>query len=146
MLQMMASLTEREREFVTSTTTAAMITVADGVAKPARVAIGMLDGVVLSSGTADRVRTLRLRMDPRCTLFLFVGDWQWLALETTVILHEGEEAMALQVPLLRQIQGRPTGPLSWFDGDIDEADLLDSMRSENRLLYEFQVHRSYGMI
>ena len=109
-----------------------MITVADGVARLARVAVGMLDGVLLSSGRADRVRTLRLREDPRCTLFVFAGDWQWLTLESTVILREGEEAMALQVPLPRQIQDRPTGPLSWFEGDIEEAELLASMRADRR--------------
>lgn len=139
-------LTDAQSDFLATTTTAAMITVADGVAKPARVAIGMLDRVLLSSGTADRVRTLRLRQDPRCTLLVFRGDWEWLALESTVVLREGDEAMALQVPLLRQIQGRPTGPLSWFNGDIDETDLLDSMKAEGRLLYEFEIHRCYGMI
>ena len=139
-------LTDAQSDFLSTTTTAAMITVYDGVAKPARVAVGMLDGVLLSSGTADRVRTLRLRRDPRCTLLVFRGDWEWLALESTVVLREGEDAMALQVPLLRRIQGRPTGPLSWFNGDIEEADLVDSMRAEGRLLYEFEIHRCYGMI
>lgn len=49
-----------------------MITIGrDGMPKPAR--------------AADRVRTKRLRRDPRCALFVFDAASSWLALETQVL-------------------------------------------------------------
>jgi hypothetical protein len=42
------------------------------------------------------------------------------------------------------MQGRPAGPL-WRSGhELDETAFLDQMRAERRLVYEFEVERSYG--
>lgn len=123
-----------------------MITIGqDGMPKVARVGIAVVDGKVWSSGTEGRVRTRRLRRDPRCTLFVFDEQFAFLTLETTVTLLEGPEAPALNLRLFRVMQNRPTGPLSWFGGEMDEASFLQRMAEEGRLVYEFEVHRSYGI-
>lgn len=123
-----------------------MITIGqDGMPKVARVGIAVVDGKVWSSGTEGRVRTRRLRRDPRCTLFVFDEQFAFLTLETTVTLLEGSEAPALNLRLFRVMQNRPTGPLSWFGGEMDEASFLQRMAEEGRLVYEFEVHRSYGI-
>lgn len=47
--------------------------------------------------------------------------------------------------LFRVMQDRPSGPLSWFGGDVEEDSLRQTMIDEGRLIYEFDVVRSYGM-
>ncbi|MGH9087203.1 MAG: pyridoxamine 5'-phosphate oxidase family protein [Acidimicrobiales bacterium] len=126
---------------------AAMVTVGgDGIPKVARVGIALVDGRLWSSGTRDRVRTRRLRRDPRCTVFVFDRGFSWVALETTVAVLDGPEAPAQNLALFRVMQGRPEGPLSWFGGEIDEAAFLDAMRDEGRVVYDFDVERSYGLV
>ncbi|MDX6410347.1 MAG: hypothetical protein QOE13_3418, partial [Gaiellaceae bacterium] len=72
-----------------------MITVAaDGVAKAVRIAVGLVDGKLWSSGTQTRARTRRLRQDPRCTLYVHDAKWFYLTLETTVTLLELPDAAA----------------------------------------------------
>ena len=124
---------------------AAMITIGEGGwPKPVRVGIALVDGKLWSSGTQDRVRTRRLRRDPRCTLFVFDQAFRWLAVEATVTILEGPEAAAQNLQLFRVMQDRPGGPLSWFGGELDEGAFLQAMAEEHRLIYEFDVHRSYG--
>ena len=123
-----------------------MITVTrGGIAKVARVAVALVDGRLLSSGTQDRVRTKRLRRDPRCTLFVHDPSFSWLGLETRVTILEGPDVPAQSVRMFREMQGRPTGPLSWFGGELDEEAFLRQMVDERRLIYEFEVDRAYGM-
>lgn len=105
----------------------------------------MIDGRLWSSGTRDRVRTKRLRTDPRCTLFVFDEAYSALTLETTVALLDGPGAAGLNLQLFRMMQARPTGPLSWFGGEVDEDAFLRAMEEEGRLIYEFEVQRSYGL-
>ena len=60
------SLTESQRTFLENNNAAAMITIAeDGMPKAVRVSIALIDGKLWSSGTQDRIRTDRLRRDPR---------------------------------------------------------------------------------
>jgi hypothetical protein len=140
------ALSDRDIEFLRDHHSAAMITVApSGVAKAARVGVALVDGKLWSSGTQGRVRTRRLRSDPRCTLFVFDSRAASLTLETTVTILEGDEAPRLNLRLFREMQGRPTGPLSWFGGDIAEDEFLRAMVDEERLVFEFAVHRAYGM-
>jgi pyridoxamine 5'-phosphate oxidase-like protein len=123
-----------------------MITIGgSGLPKPVRVGIALVDGKLWSSGTQDRIRTRRLRHDPRCTLFVFDQAFRWLALETTVTILEGPEAAAQNLRLFRVMQDRPSGPLSWFGGELNEEAFLQAMADEHRLIYEFGVHRSYGL-
>ena len=142
----MTGLGERERAFLDANHSAAMITLGgDGVPKVARVGVALIDGRLWSSGTADRVRTRRLRTNPTCTLFVFDTAFAFLALETTVTIRDGADAAELNLRLFRLMQGKPEGPLSWFGSELEEADFLSTMRAENRLIYDFEVHRTYGL-
>jgi Pyridoxamine 5'-phosphate oxidase len=139
-------LTDSERAFLEKNHSAAMITVtADGVAKVARVGVAVIDCKLWSSGTADRVRTKRLRCDPRCTLYVHDNAFGFLAVEATVTILDGPDAPALNLRLFRAMQRKPTGPLSWFGGEFEEPDFLARMESEQRLIYEFELHRTYGL-
>jgi len=140
------SLSEKDLEYLKTHQAAAMITVgSDGRPKVARVAVTLVGGKLWSSGTADRARTKRLRRDPRCTLFVFDSGWSWLTLETTVRFLEGPDAADLNLRLFRTMQDRPTGDLSWFGKDYDEEAFRKLMVDEGRLIYEFDVQRTYGM-
>ncbi|HKY77243.1 MAG TPA: pyridoxamine 5'-phosphate oxidase family protein [Acidimicrobiia bacterium] len=139
-------LTDSELAFLEKHHSAAMITVsAHGVPKVVRVGVAMIDGKLWSSGTADRVRTKRLRSDPRCTLYVHDNAFGFLVLETTVTLLDGPDAPDLSLRLFRVMQGKPTGPLSWFGGEYEEDEFLAHMRAEQRLIYEFEPHHTYGL-
>ena len=140
------SLAQQDSDFLTDHHSAAMITVGrDGTPKVARVGVALVDGNLWSSSTADRVRTGRLRRDPRCTLYVHDPGYAWLALETSVTILDGPDAADLNLRLFRVMQDRPTGPLSWFGGELSEDDFLRAMVDEGRLLYEFEVHHTYGL-
>ncbi len=140
------SLSDEDLEYLKTNQSAAMITVGgDGRPKVARVAVTLVDGKLWSSGTADRARTKRLRRDPHCTLFVFDSGWSWLTLETTVRLLDGPDAVDLSMRLFRTMQDRPAGDLTWFGKDYDEQSFRKLMVDEGRLVYEFDVERTYGM-
>jgi hypothetical protein len=140
------ALTAKEIAFLESQHSAAMITIGEGgVPKAVRVGVALVDGKLWSSGTQDRVRTSRLRRDPRCTLFVFDQGYTWLTLETTVTILDGPEAAAQNLRLFRVMQNRPSGPLSWFGGEHDGASFLRTMADEGRLIYQFEVERAYGL-
>jgi PPOX class probable F420-dependent enzyme len=133
-------------EFLAAHRSAAMITIAaDGTPRAVRVGVALVDGKLWSSGTQGRVRTRRLRRDPRCTVFVFdTGGFSWLGLDTTVTILAGPGAAELNLRLFRVMQDRPAGPLSWFGAELGEEAFLARMREEERLIYEFGVHRAYG--
>ena len=140
------NLTESELKFLSANHSAAMITVTpDGVAKVARVGVALIDGQLWSSGTQSRVRTRRLREDPKCTLYVHDNSFGFLALESTVTILDGPDAPERNLRLFRQMQGKPTGPLSWFGGEFEEPDFLAQMKAEERLIYQFEPHRTYGL-
>ena len=140
------ALSAQEISFLESHHSAAMITIGEGgVPKVVRVGVALVDGNLWSSGTRDRVRTRRLRRDPRCTLFVFDQQYSSLSLETTVTILDGPDAAAQNVRLFRTMQNRPTGPLSWFGGELDEDAFIQAMKDEGRLVYQFQVERTYGL-
>lgn len=142
----MTQLTEAQQKFLDNNHAAAMITVGkDGVPRAVRVAVALVDGKLWSSATTERVRSKRLRHDPRCTLFVFDNTWQALTLETTVTLLEGPDIPAQSVKLFRAMQKRPTGNIMWFGKELTEDDFLQAMASESRLIYEFEVKRAYGV-
>ena len=139
-------LTDSEVAFLERNHSAAMITVtADGIPKVARVGVALIDGKLWSSGTADRVRTKRLRTYPRSTLYVHDNAFGFLALESTVTILDGPDAPDLSLRLFRVMQGKPTGPLSWFGGEFEEDDFLAHMHAEQRLIYDFEPHRTYGL-
>jgi hypothetical protein len=138
-------LSAKEIEFLQKNRTAAMITVdSAGVAKTARVGVALVDGLLWSSGNQDRVRTRRLRRDPRCTLFVFSDSFSWLTVESTVSILDGPDAPDLNVRLFREMQNRPTGPLNWFGTELDEDAFKARMVEDGRLVYQFDVQRTYG--
>jgi hypothetical protein len=140
------TLSEKDAEFLADNHAAAMATVGDdGRPKLARVGVALVDGALWSSGTQDRVRTRRLRADPRCTLYVHDQGFSWRALETTVTILDGPDAPRLNLRLFRVMQGKPTGPLSWFGSELDEERFLQTMADEGRLIYEFDVSHSYGL-
>jgi Pyridoxamine 5'-phosphate oxidase len=139
-------LSADEISFLDQHHSAAMITVGTGgTVKAVRVGVAFVDGKLWSSGTSDRVRTRRLRENPQCTLFVFDSAFAWLTLETTVSILDGPDAPAQNLRLFRQMQGKPSGPLHWFGGSLDEDEFLRRMSEEGRLIYEFDVHHSYGL-
>jgi hypothetical protein len=139
-------LTDSELDFLAKNHSAAMVTVTpDGIAKVARVGVALVDGKLWSSGTEDRIRTKRLRRDPRCTLYVHDNTFGFLAIESAVTILDGPDAPALNLTLFRIMQGKPTGPLSWFGGEFEEPDFLARMETEQRLIYEFEPHHSYGL-
>lgn len=139
-------LSEHDLDFLKDHHSAAMITVGpEGMPKVARVGVALVDGRLWSSGTQDRVRTKRLRNDPRCTLFVHDPGFAWLALETTVTVLDGPDAPQQNMRLFRIMQNKPEGPLNWFGGVFDEPEFLTKMVDEQRLIYEFEVHRAYGL-
>jgi hypothetical protein len=139
------TFTAEQSKFLETHHSAAMITIGEGaMPKAVRVGVALVNGGLWSSGTKDRVRTSRLHRDPRCTLFVFDQGFSWLTLETTVTVNDGPNAAVQNLRLFRIMQGRPTGPLSWFTGELGEDAFLQTMVDEGRLSYEFDVLRAYG--
>ena len=140
------SLTDSDKDFLDRNVSAAMITVGSaGIAKAIRVGVKLVDGRIWSSGTRDRVRTKRLRRDPRATFFVFDGEFGYLTLETTVTILDGPDAPELSLRFFRGIQGKPSGPLSWYGDELDEERFLHTMREEGRVIYEGRIDKAYGM-
>jgi len=139
-------LSDADLDFLERQHSAAMITIgAGGMPKVVRVGVARVGEKLWSSGTEDRVRTRRLRRDPRCVLYVHDATYGWLALETTVTILEGPDAAHQSVELFRVMQGKPDGPLSWFGGEYDEAGFRQRMVDERRVIYQFEVTKSYGM-
>ncbi|HWC71027.1 MAG TPA: pyridoxamine 5'-phosphate oxidase family protein [Actinomycetota bacterium] len=139
-------LSDSDLEWLRDHRSAAMITIgADGMAKAVRVGLAFVDGELWSSGRRDRVRTERLRRDPRCTLFVFDSAYAYLTLETSVTILDGPDAPERSLRLFRAMQGKPAGPLAWYGQELDEEDFRRTMAEEGRLIYRFEVHRTYGV-
>lgn len=128
---------DKVRRFLENNHDAVMATTKkDGRPHVARVGIGLVDGKLWSSGTQTRVRTKHLRRDPRSTLFVFgESRWEWLGLETTVSILDGSDAPQLNLELYRTLAGEPD----------DTEEYLQAMVTEQRLIYEFAIEKSYGM-
>ena len=91
------------------------------------------------------MRTRRLRANPRCVLYVHDAIASWMALETTVTILDGADVPAQSVQLFRVMQSRPSGPLSWFASELDEAAFHQQMVDEQRVIYQFEIHKAYGM-
>jgi PPOX class probable F420-dependent enzyme len=135
--------------FIRENQAAAMITLrADGSAHSVRVGVGIVDGKLWSSGTQTRVRTKHLRRDPRSTLFVFDNQFRWLSLECRVNILDGPEAPHLNFRLMEEFQRKmqvEPGKVSWFGRQLTRAEFFDTMVQEQRLIYEFDILRAYGM-
>jgi PPOX class probable F420-dependent enzyme len=144
-------LGERERAFLEEHHSAAMTTLReDGSPHVVRVGAALVDGRLWSSGTQRRVRTRHLRRDPRATLFVFDQRWRGLALDATVTILEGPDAPALNLRLFQVMQrrldpGPAPGHLLWEGTERSAEDFLRIMEAEQRLIYQFEVVRAYGL-
>ena len=108
----------------------------DGTPHVARVDVGLVDGKLWSSSTRTRVRDKHLRRDPRSTLCVLNSDdpYSWLGIEAHVTIHDGSDAPVKNLALYRAIAGEPH--------DVEEY--LEAMVTEQRLIYEFSIDRTYG--
>jgi hypothetical protein len=146
----LSELTGTDRRFLEDHQVAAMITVgADGWGKAVKMEPAVVDGRLWSASHQHKVRTRRLRRDPRATLFYDGEGPAWLALEAVVSILDGPEVPHQLVRLMRVRQGRPAGPLSWHgengtDAELDEDDFVRVMIDEGCLIYDFDVRRAYG--
>jgi len=142
---------ERVRAYVEANQAAAMITLRnDGTPHVVRVGVGVHGDKVWSSGTQNRLRTKHLRRDPRSTLFVFGEGYGWLGLETSVTIIEGPDVPALTLEFMRAIQqaagmAASPGQVMWFGQERTEDDFRKIMVDEQRLIYEFDIVRAYGM-
>ncbi len=128
---------ESVRNFLEDHQSAVMATIKkDGLPHVARISCGLVEGELWSSGAQTRARTRFLRRDPRATLFVF-GDRNpqaWMGLECNVKILDGPEAVDQNLALYRVLAGEPT--------DLEEY--RSAMVSEQRIIYEFEIHRAYG--
>jgi PPOX class probable F420-dependent enzyme len=128
---------DKVRAFLEQHHSAIMVTLKkDGTPHVARVGVGLVAGHLESSGTQGRLRTKHLRHDPRATLVVLNDGnaWNWLGLETTVTILDGEDAAQRNLALYRVLAGEPK--------DLDEY--LAAMVTDQRLIYRFEIHRAYG--
>ncbi|SDS45706.1 pyridoxamine 5'-phosphate oxidase family protein [Microlunatus soli] len=132
---------------------AAMITTRpDGSSHAVRCGIALVDGRLWSSGTRHRRRTAHLRRDPRCTLFVFGASaddqYSYLTLDTTVTVLDGDDAAEQNWQLFSIMQAAmdpPAGMLFWNGAPLGHDEFLQAMVQEQRLIYQFDVERSYGL-
>jgi PPOX class probable F420-dependent enzyme len=144
-------LSERERAFLAEHHSAAMATVReDGSPHVVRVGVAVVDGRIWSSGTRGRLRTRNLRRDPRATLLVFDSQWRSLSLDSTVTILAGPDAPENSFRLFETMQqGMEPGPgpgmIFWEGTERTREDFLRIMVEEQRLIYQFEVVRSYGL-
>jgi hypothetical protein len=142
-------LNDRQRAFIAQNgaRSTSMVTLrADGTPHAVRVGIVLVGDKPWSSGTRTRKRTAHLRRDDRSTLTVFDAAWQWLTLECRVTILDGPDAAELNLRLSRaMLPDYPAGRMNWFGRDVSEDEFLNIMIDEERLVYEFEVLRTYGM-
>jgi len=140
---------ERIQSFLESNHSAAMTTLrADGTPHVVRMGVALVDGRIWSSGTQTRVRTKHLRRDSRSTLFVYDNEWRWLGTECTITILDGPDAPQLHLRLFKVMQQGmlvPAGQINWFGRLMSHDEFLKTMVEEQRLIYEFNIVRAYGM-
>ncbi len=144
-----APLDDKAEAFLRANHAAAMVTLrADGSPNAVRIGLALVDGKLWSSGTQERRRTRFLRRDPRCTLFVFPtgGGYEYLGVDTKVTILEGDDVPELSIALFQAMQpdAKP-GMLTWMGTEMSHDDFRQAMRDDHRLIYQFEVERSYGI-
>jgi hypothetical protein len=143
-------LTDADHAFIATHPHAAMITVgADGRPKAVKMEAAVVDGCLESAGHADKVRTRRLRRDPRCTLYFADDEHRWLSLEATVEIVEGPGAPPQLLRYFRVRDGKPSEALDYHSDrshytGLDDGAFQQVMVEEDAVLYRFAVAKSYG--
>jgi PPOX class probable F420-dependent enzyme len=143
----MTQIDSQAQAFILANPAATMTTLrSDGTPHTVRIAVALIDGRLWSSGTRTRVRTRHLRRDPRSTLCVFDAQYRWLTLECRVTILDGPDAAEQNLRYFEQMQGiGDDGRFSWFGRTVEAAEFLQIMRDEQRIIYEFDVQRAYGM-
>lgn len=145
-----SELTEAEQQFIAGYPHAAMITVGgDGRPKAVMMEAAVVDGRLESASHADKVRTRRLRSDPRCTLYFADDEYRWLSLEAEAEIVEGPAAPAALLRYFRVRDGKPAAPLDYHSDRSHHTGLDDEafqrvMADEDAVLYRFAITKSYG--
>ena len=143
----MTELTDQQRAFLEENRAAAMVTLRpDGSPHAVRVGVALVQGKLWSSGVQSRARTRYVRRDPRATVLVVSPKFGYLTVESTVRLLEGPDVPEQSVKLFRTMQNRPSGPLLWNGQETEEEAFKRKMVEEQRLIYEFEPRRVYGMI
>jgi hypothetical protein len=150
MAEVLSGLSEADRRFVANHPHAAMITVESGNRpKAVKVEAAVVDGCLQSASHADKVRTRRLRRDPRCTLYFADEDYRWLSVEADVEVVGGADAPAQLLRFFRVREGKPTELLDYHSdrghyGGLDDQAFLKVMAEEDAVLYRFTITKCYG--
>lgn len=145
-----SELTEADRRFIAAHPHAAMVTVgADGRPKAVKMEAAVVDGRLESASHADKVRTRRLRRDPRCTLYFADGGYRWLSLETNVEIVSGPDAPPRLLRYFRVRDHKPSEPLDYHSDRshftaLDDDAFLKVMAEEDAVLYHFTITKTYG--
>jgi len=143
-------MNERVKAFLERNHAAAMVTLrSDGTPHVARIGVALVDGRIWSSGTQRRLRTRHLRRDPRSSLMVFdsgPNGFGYLGLETVVTILDGPDAPELSLRLFQTMQPQaPSGRIAWFGQEKSFDEFLKAMVDEERLIYQFEVRRAYGL-
>jgi hypothetical protein len=147
------TLDEKATAFINANRDAAMVALRrDGTPHVTRIVAGLVDGALVSSGTQSRLRTKLLQRDPRCTLFFFETTpgagrafGSYLTLETTVTIHDGADGRRRSVEYFKSIFGSTDGKITYGGKQMTEAEALEALERDGRILYEFSVNRTYGV-
>lgn len=130
----------------------------DGAAHSAHIAVAVVDGKLWSSGTARRMRTAFLRLNPLCRLLVFPtreGGYAtyhhgapgsaYLGLDTNVTILEGPDVADRSIELFKILQPKAApGTLVWQQQSRTYDEFRQIMRDEGRVIYQFEVLRAYG--
>jgi PPOX class probable F420-dependent enzyme len=142
------TFSDKERAYLEKNHGAAMITLRpDGTPHAVRVGVALVDDKLWSSGIPGRVRTKHLRRDPRCTVFVFEAGFGFMTLETRATILDGPDAAELNLRLFQVMQAGRADPnkLAWYGQDKTLDEFQQTMRDEQRLIYEFEPLRTYGL-
>jgi hypothetical protein len=79
---------------------------------------------------------------------VFDSAFFYLTLECRVTILEGPDAPQMSLRFFKTMQQSmrvEPGKVSWFGKQITEAEFLETMVQEQRLIYEFDIIRHYGL-
>jgi PPOX class probable F420-dependent enzyme len=139
---------DRALAFLERAHSAAMITLrADGTPHAVRVGVALVDGKLWSSGVPGRLRTAHVRRDPRATVYVVDQAYGYLTIESRVTILDGPDAAEQNLRLFDVMQSRrpDRSVLMWEGKPKTHDEFLATMRQEQRLIYEFEPQRLYGL-
>jgi len=147
------ALDEKATAFINANRDAAMVALRrDGTPHVTRIVAGLVNGALVSSGTRTPLRSKLLKRDPRCTLFFFETTpgagrafGGYLSVEATVTIHDGPEALRRSVEYFKTVMGSTDGKVTYGGKTMTEDEALAALERDERILYEFNVIRTYGV-